>query len=490
MKTLLGFLLAAVALRNAESTPSSCLLQYGGQSSRFHTSTIAFCHKRQLMQISLNPHSKELQQAHFPAPSYFPQSRQALFGGSYEDLGSIPYDGDDLQMNHNGDNLIDSIDPVTQQHQASQWRSRHWVVLIDDESAIRLAIGDYLHSMGYKVTACDGPMSFLETMLWSCAWSFLGEEKHESNIPWIEEGQSWRLPDCIISDIRMPGGVDGVQLLELLRCPPQSAESHEKNRKKLKRERQKKGGVKNDYDEKDDYDLLDEIVGKSGRSGVTVKITTPKDQALKLLKVIQDSLNTRNQAHLDQPRESKYPNSLDQIPVILLTAKAMASDRIVGYKAGANGYLPKPFRPDELVEMVDNLMKKQERKRKKWLNELIYNRGGSNEMAISDDLTHDEMKEITKEMSEITQVLQKALKQQYEEKERLEHEKQAEILPEALWMLKMGETNKRTFTKEHIRSILFLCFNITLPKKYFRKEYLLDLLESQSAKYPDKLKQW
>ena len=43
-----------------------------------------------------------------------------------------------------------------------------------------------------------------------------------------------------------------------------------------------------------------------------------------------------------------------RLPVILLTAKGMTSDRIQGYKTGADAYLPKPFLPDELIAVMDN----------------------------------------------------------------------------------------------------------------------------------------
>jgi len=47
------------------------------------------------------------------------------------------------------------------------------------------------------------------------------------------------------------------------------------------------------------------------------------------------------------------PN-LVSIPVIFLTAKGSTKDRIAGYNAGADGYLPKPFDPEELLTMIDN----------------------------------------------------------------------------------------------------------------------------------------
>lgn len=45
---------------------------------------------------------------------------------------------------------------------------------------------------------------------------------------------------------------------------------------------------------------------------------------------------------------------LVRVPVILLTAKGGKQDRIRGYKAGADAYLPKPFDPEELLSICDN----------------------------------------------------------------------------------------------------------------------------------------
>lgn len=44
------------------------------------------------------------------------------------------------------------------------------------------------------------------------------------------------------------------------------------------------------------------------------------------------------------------------LPVLFLTARGMTSDRIQGYNAGCDAYLPKPFDPDELVAIVGNLI--------------------------------------------------------------------------------------------------------------------------------------
>lgn len=48
-----------------------------------------------------------------------------------------------------------------------------------------------------------------------------------------------------------------------------------------------------------------------------------------------------------------------RLPVVFLTARGMTKDRIEGYSAGVDAYLPKPFDPDELVAIVTNLMSRQ-----------------------------------------------------------------------------------------------------------------------------------
>ena len=47
------------------------------------------------------------------------------------------------------------------------------------------------------------------------------------------------------------------------------------------------------------------------------------------------------------------------LPVVFLTARGMTSDRIQGYQAGCDAYLSKPFDPDELVTIIQNLLKRR-----------------------------------------------------------------------------------------------------------------------------------
>lgn len=143
----------------------------------------------------------------------------------------------------------DEVEKILQDAEFME-RTKKWVVLVDDEPAIRQAVGDYLYDQGYQITACADADAMLEI----CA-------KPQG------DGQLPAVPDAIVSDVRMPGK-DGLELLRLIRA-----------------------------DER-----------------------------------------------------------LERVPVILLTAKGMTQDRIAGYRAGADVYLPKPFIPEELLSIIDNVI--------------------------------------------------------------------------------------------------------------------------------------
>ncbi|MBM3786227.1 MAG: response regulator [Acidobacteria bacterium] len=51
-------------------------------------------------------------------------------------------------------------------------------------------------------------------------------------------------------------------------------------------------------------------------------------------------------------RQIKTTSETKDIPVVLVTSKNQESDRFWGLKQGADGYLTKPYRPEELTEMV------------------------------------------------------------------------------------------------------------------------------------------
>jgi len=52
-------------------------------------------------------------------------------------------------------------------------------------------------------------------------------------------------------------------------------------------------------------------------------------------------------------------------PIILLTAKGEAAERIKGLEVGADDYLPKPFEPKELILRIKNILNKTKNKNQK-----------------------------------------------------------------------------------------------------------------------------
>ena len=51
-----------------------------------------------------------------------------------------------------------------------------------------------------------------------------------------------------------------------------------------------------------------------------------------------------------------------ETPIILLTAKGQASERVEGLETGADDYLPKPFEPKELILRIRNILSKTKKR--------------------------------------------------------------------------------------------------------------------------------
>ncbi|MEZ4917745.1 MAG: response regulator transcription factor [Saprospiraceae bacterium] len=50
-----------------------------------------------------------------------------------------------------------------------------------------------------------------------------------------------------------------------------------------------------------------------------------------------------------------------EVPILILTAKDLAQDRVLGLKKGADDYLTKPFNLEELLLRVNNLLRRSQR---------------------------------------------------------------------------------------------------------------------------------
>ncbi|MBR5339020.1 MAG: response regulator transcription factor [Lachnospiraceae bacterium] len=80
------------------------------------------------------------------------------------------------------------------------------------------------------------------------------------------------------------------------------------------------------------------------------KFFTDKDIALIILDVMMP--------RLDGYGVAKEIRQYSQVPIIMLTAKGEERDELMGFSAGVDDYIPKPFSPRVLVARVEALLKR------------------------------------------------------------------------------------------------------------------------------------
>jgi len=111
----------------------------------------------------------------------------------------------------------------------------------------------------------------------------------------------------------------------------------------------------------DEPGLREAVKAYLGDSGFTVETANNGQEGWEKLQnwtpdlVITDIMMPHVDGYqlLSQMREDPR---LKAIPVVFLTARGMKSDRIQGYQARCDAYLSKPFDPEELVAIVENLL--------------------------------------------------------------------------------------------------------------------------------------
>ncbi len=60
-------------------------------------------------------------------------------------------------------------------------------------------------------------------------------------------------------------------------------------------------------------------------------------------------------------RRLRHAPNFALLPIVFLTAKDETEDRVEGFRAGVDAYLTKPFEPDELVAVINNILQRVER---------------------------------------------------------------------------------------------------------------------------------
>lgn len=106
--------------------------------------------------------------------------------------------------------------------------------------------------------------------------------------------------------------------------------------------------------------LLKQYLGENGYFVSTAANTTQADELLATFAIDLMVLDVM------MPKETglQYARRLKATgqpvpPILLLTARGDAQDRISGLEAGAGDYLPKPFAPRELVLRMENMLRRE-----------------------------------------------------------------------------------------------------------------------------------
>lgn len=114
----------------------------------------------------------------------------------------------------------------------------------------------------------------------------------------------------------------------------------------------------------DDRRICDLLTRYLGERGFVVISAGDASEAAGLLEsfevdVLVVDVMMPGQTGLEFTREFREKH---QTPVVLLTALGETEDRIFGFEAGADDYLPKPFEPKELVMRLNAILKRTAKK--------------------------------------------------------------------------------------------------------------------------------
>jgi two-component system, OmpR family, phosphate regulon response regulator OmpR len=115
----------------------------------------------------------------------------------------------------------------------------------------------------------------------------------------------------------------------------------------------------------DDHRLAAMVSDYLGQSGYSVSHAGTGESGVKDVEIIKPDLVLLDLMlpGMDGLEVCKRVRSLmggtSRTPIIMLTAKGEAMDRIIGLELGADDYLPKPFEPRELLARIKAVLRRQ-----------------------------------------------------------------------------------------------------------------------------------
>lgn len=108
---------------------------------------------------------------------------------------------------------------------------------------------------------------------------------------------------------------------------------------------------------------LEALLGAEG-----FEVTTARSGAEALVKLAQglpdliiSDIRMPGMSGYELARQLRDSSRTALVPIIFLTAKGESEDRIEGFRAGVDAYFTKPFIPNELLAMVNNILSRVER---------------------------------------------------------------------------------------------------------------------------------
>ena len=158
----------------------------------------------------------------------------------------------------------------------------------------------------------------------------------------------------------------------------------------------------------DDRDLLEMLCSIFRRAGYTDLVTASSGpEALQAWREQQPALIVLDvmMPGMDGFEVLREIRRTSHVPVLMLTARGEAEDRIEGLEIGADDYLPKPFLPKELLLRVGAILRRAYPKQ----NEMVELAGATVDMANAEVLKKDEKQTLTaKEMQLFEKMYQNA----------------------------------------------------------------------------------
>jgi len=110
----------------------------------------------------------------------------------------------------------------------------------------------------------------------------------------------------------------------------------------------------------DDAKLNELLIQYLGNFGLKAVAVTRPDDGLKLVRTDPPDLIILDVMlpGMDGFEVCRAIRRTHSIPIIMLTARGMVADKIVGLELGADDYLPKPFEPRELVARIQSVLRR------------------------------------------------------------------------------------------------------------------------------------